>query len=586
MPEYLSPGVYVEEVDAGPKPIAPVATSTAGAVGVTTRGPAQPTLVTSYGDFVRAYGGPLTIPDETTRLAWEPRGHWWQAAESVKAFFDEGGARMFFQRVQPASAAPSTRPFNAGVFALLESDVARDSRRITLSHLTTVAAGDALDLVSAEDGSVLGSVTVAAVDYRTRTVTLSADAGVTARSGRDLARITAVDAARNVLTVSAGSVGVWGDAIAVRLLPVVGARLRLGATPTSGPPVSTTTTAAAAAGATTITVAPVAGSLTSATPAGFGVRLNGGATVTVTNVAAAGAAVGLTVTPALASALPAGSTVQVLRGSLSGAVVTTPGSGRLYPGALVQLEGGTGAELLRVTAVSGSQVTLSSAPTGTYREGDELTVVEADVSVRYRPAGGDEVTERFSGLRLTRDGHPESLLRRVNTASRLVTLAPGADYDGTDLTRFPAVTGAPWAQLGGGDDGLAGLDIADFVGENLGPGQRSGIQALEDIDEVAICCVPGMYSPRRRVGTDHALRDAPGPVRDPGPAARPERAAGPGLPEPDRHQVCGVVLPVGPDPRPAARRRRAARAAGGVPGRDLRTHRHRPAGSSRRPRMR
>ena len=35
MPEYLSPGVYVEEIDAGPQPIAAVATSTAGCVGVT-----------------------------------------------------------------------------------------------------------------------------------------------------------------------------------------------------------------------------------------------------------------------------------------------------------------------------------------------------------------------------------------------------------------------------------------------------------------------------------------------------------------------------------------------------------------------
>ena len=38
MPEYLSPGVYVEEIDAGPKPIEGVSTSTAG-VRLTDRGP-------------------------------------------------------------------------------------------------------------------------------------------------------------------------------------------------------------------------------------------------------------------------------------------------------------------------------------------------------------------------------------------------------------------------------------------------------------------------------------------------------------------------------------------------------------------
>ena len=48
MPEYLSPGVYVEEVDTGNKPIEGVATSTAGFLGVAERGPTEPTLVTSF----------------------------------------------------------------------------------------------------------------------------------------------------------------------------------------------------------------------------------------------------------------------------------------------------------------------------------------------------------------------------------------------------------------------------------------------------------------------------------------------------------------------------------------------------------
>jgi phage tail sheath protein FI len=37
MPEYLSPGVYVEEVDTGSKPIEGVSTSTVGMVGITKR---------------------------------------------------------------------------------------------------------------------------------------------------------------------------------------------------------------------------------------------------------------------------------------------------------------------------------------------------------------------------------------------------------------------------------------------------------------------------------------------------------------------------------------------------------------------
>ena len=38
MPEYLSPGVYVEEIEIGAKPIEGVSTSTAGFLGVSEKG--------------------------------------------------------------------------------------------------------------------------------------------------------------------------------------------------------------------------------------------------------------------------------------------------------------------------------------------------------------------------------------------------------------------------------------------------------------------------------------------------------------------------------------------------------------------
>jgi len=491
MPEYLSPGVYVEEVDAGPQPIAAVATSTGGVVGVTRRGPATPTLVTSYGDFVRNFGGPIVIPDETTQSSWATRGRYWNVAESVKAFFDEGGARLFFQRVQPSGSQASSRNFNGGLFALITGDVSPTSRTLTLSHVVSVAAASSLDLINAEDGSVLGTVTVASVDYGNRTVTLTADAGVSARSGRDVVRIMDVDAARNVLTVTAASVGSWGNALAVRLLPGTGARLTLGAA--AGSRVETSTTADAAQGDTALVVAPVPGSLDATTPVGFAVRVNGRQRVAVTGVAATGADLTLTLGGPLSAAVPSGSGVQVLRTAVAGATITVSGASRLYAGAIVQLEGLAAVQVLRVVSVAGADVTLSSNPVGEYREGDGLTILEADLSVRYRPVGGDEVVERFAGMRLTRDGHPESLLRRVNATSRLIRVTAGANYDGTDLQSFPAVSTAPWASLNGGDDQLGGLSLADFIGENLGPGARTGIQALEDVDEVAIAFVPGIW---------------------------------------------------------------------------------------------
>jgi phage tail sheath protein FI len=56
MPEYLTPGVYIEEVNTGNKPIEGVSTSTVGFLGIAERGPGAATLITSYTDYARAFG--------------------------------------------------------------------------------------------------------------------------------------------------------------------------------------------------------------------------------------------------------------------------------------------------------------------------------------------------------------------------------------------------------------------------------------------------------------------------------------------------------------------------------------------------
>ena len=85
MPEYLSPGVYVEEISTGPKPIEGVSTSTAGLVGATERGPEPPRFITSWLDYQRWYGG--YVPDASF------------LAYAIRGFFDNGGQRCFVSRV-------------------------------------------------------------------------------------------------------------------------------------------------------------------------------------------------------------------------------------------------------------------------------------------------------------------------------------------------------------------------------------------------------------------------------------------------------------------------------------------------------
>jgi phage tail sheath protein FI len=100
MPEYLTPGVYVEEVSFRAPTIEGVGTSTAGFAGVTLSGPpatsadpklARPQLLTSFGDFQNIYGGfgNLSMPNQTANYM----------ALSVKAFFDNGGSQLYVSRV-------------------------------------------------------------------------------------------------------------------------------------------------------------------------------------------------------------------------------------------------------------------------------------------------------------------------------------------------------------------------------------------------------------------------------------------------------------------------------------------------------
>lgn len=100
MPEYLSPGVYVEEFDSGAVPMEAVSTSTAGFIGMAARGPVvgKPQLVTSFADYQRTYGGYLNEAKYGDKRF---------LPYAVEQFFLNGGARAFIMRVAPEDAKPA-----------------------------------------------------------------------------------------------------------------------------------------------------------------------------------------------------------------------------------------------------------------------------------------------------------------------------------------------------------------------------------------------------------------------------------------------------------------------------------------------
>src|SRR5262245_57892086 len=96
MPEYLAPGVYVEETSFRSKSIEGVSTSTTGFVGPARYGPinGSPELVTSLAEFERVFGGldQLDFADADASM------HNY-LAHGVRAFFDNGGARLYISRI-------------------------------------------------------------------------------------------------------------------------------------------------------------------------------------------------------------------------------------------------------------------------------------------------------------------------------------------------------------------------------------------------------------------------------------------------------------------------------------------------------
>ena len=100
MPEYLSPGVYVEEIDRGPKPIEGVGTSTACFVGFTEKAQEiarvngdnvtrdlfnKPQLVTNWTQYLEKFGGFVSG-------AYMP--------QAVYGFFMNGGSRCYVLSVK------------------------------------------------------------------------------------------------------------------------------------------------------------------------------------------------------------------------------------------------------------------------------------------------------------------------------------------------------------------------------------------------------------------------------------------------------------------------------------------------------
>ncbi len=127
MPEYLHPGVYIEEIERGPRPIEGVPTSTAAIIGEAERGSTLPRLVTSYKDYQRWFGD---VFHPTKFLPYAANG-----------FFENGGKRAFVARIVGDGAALATAAFGGFIVRAAGPGLWGTRVKVKVSDSTTRDAG-------------------------------------------------------------------------------------------------------------------------------------------------------------------------------------------------------------------------------------------------------------------------------------------------------------------------------------------------------------------------------------------------------------------------------------------------------------
>lgn len=170
MPSYLSPGVYVEEVARGARPIEGVGTSVAAFIGLAPDGPLnKPVLVTNWSQYVATFG------DFTEDYF---------LAHSVYGFFNNGGTICYVVRVGGASPEqrssangaaprelPAGQPSSLGSFSVSAIAAGKGPISVEIADAEGEGAADRFRLLVREGDNVSETFDVSAKRGRGYVVT-------------------------------------------------------------------------------------------------------------------------------------------------------------------------------------------------------------------------------------------------------------------------------------------------------------------------------------------------------------------------------------------------------------------------------
>lgn len=445
MPQYLAPGVYVEEVAAGPTPIAGVSTSTAGFVGMTRRGPTtgRPVLVTNWGQFVRTFGGFFDLGAafaEATRLPY-----------AVEGFFANGGQRVYLIRVVAADATLASVTTTSGLRTRLTTDTVTAPPAaavvIRTATLRGIQTGTKVQLRMTRNGITTTSavLTVTAVDRVAGAVTLdSAPSTTDVFTARDTTVFTDVET------------------------------LHLDGDPATG----------------TGLVETLANP-TDATPASFKLRAR-----------SQGSWGRDVVVEARHESVAGSRVVSLVSGAADDNKLQLLSTAGFYPGAWVEIDQGDTKRYRQVSAVDGPILTLRGPALVAGDVAPELAAPNDYTAVSScefaLTVAVEGVTERFTGLTL------ETVPGR-HYVTRLAGSALIEPFDAAPAHTHPFLfpsgpNGLTVALDTDGSDGTAPPDAFAVKGQDNGPGQKTGLRAMEEVDDISILAAPGL--------TDDAIQDA------------------------------------------------------------------------------
>ncbi|HEV2915059.1 MAG TPA: phage tail sheath C-terminal domain-containing protein [Pyrinomonadaceae bacterium] len=504
MPEYLSPGVYVEEVSSGIRPIEGVGTSTGAFIGVAEKGPiggaryedgpGRPVLITNFGDFTRTFGGFIN-------------GEF--LAYAVQQFFGEGGTRCYVTRTahfgnpSDPTTLTATRA-SAPLGGASTTTTAALAAGATSAPLTS-AAGIAPDmLLFITDGTNTIRARVTAVTPATNTVTFTP----AVPAGTTIATNAAVTQAS--LIVNAIYEGAWGN------------NLRVGVTASGR--VATTLSSALAAGATTATVANLVG-----LDVGMTLLISQGANFALVQVTQVDPGTGgitfrvmessvapVTVPPTVPLIPVGGNVTGIILGKASTVLRTaanTPAGSNPLEAVLESTEGITvGSVLLfisRVGAVEtvnrvlvnrvvGNRVFFAAPgltaafPAGPPPAGTPVTVVTSE-DFTLTVYDGDDVVETHANLSLENTNLADYVEDRINlgaTRSRYIRIDEAQSQNAGNTA--PIRTAAP-VRLGA-LPGTAGVNgDPDTDGDYIGSSAvQTGFFAFDTVDDINILAAPGI----------------------------------------------------------------------------------------------